>query len=119
MQPNSPVPVLVTGGLGAIGSWVVRRLIDEGQPCLVYDAREDYSLLPDLQGQFALVVGDILDRDYLKKTAQDAAVRRIIHLAALMPPACEADPTRGYQVNLLGSLTVFDVARDLGIERVV
>src|SRR5919206_2691925 len=113
MQANSRVPVLVTGGLGAIGSWVVRRLVAEGWLCLVYDAREDYSLLPDLERQFTFVAGDILDRERLEKTTREAGVRRIIHLAALMPPACEADPTRGYQVNLLGSLTVFDVARDL------
>ena len=120
-MPNGApaAPVLVTGGMGAIGSWVVRRLLDEGRPFLVYDWRPDFSLLPDLQDQFTFVQGDLLDSERLAGMVREAGVRRIIHLAALMPPACEEDPLRGYQVNLLGALHVFDVARDLALERVV
>src|SRR5712692_9314897 len=112
-------PVLVTGGLGAIGSWVVRRLLDEGQPFLVYDWRADFSLLPDLEREITFVQGDLLDRDRLAGVVREAGVRRILHLAALMPPPCEEDPALGYRVNLLGALNVFDVARDQGLERVV
>lgn len=116
---DAAAPVLLTGGLGAIGSWVVRRLLAAGRPFTVYEARADYSLVPDLRGRFPLVVGDVLDRQRLAAAVRECGARRIIHLAALMPPACEADPTRGYQVNLLGSTTVFDVARECGVERVV
>jgi nucleoside-diphosphate-sugar epimerase len=112
-------PVLVTGGLGAIGSWVVRRLVDEQRPFLVYDWRADFTLLPDLQDQITFVQGDLLDKDRLAGVVRDAGVRCILHLAALMPPACEQDPALGYRVNLFGALNVFDVARDLGLERVV
>jgi UDP-glucose 4-epimerase len=105
--------------MGAIGSWVVRRLIDDGQPFVVYDWRADYSLLPDLAGEIDFVQGDILDRDQLASVIQESRARRIIHLAALMPPDCESNPSRGYQVNLMGTLSVLDVARDLQLERVV
>ncbi|HVA24898.1 MAG TPA: NAD(P)-dependent oxidoreductase [Chloroflexota bacterium] len=111
--------VLVTGALGAIGSWVVRRLIEQEAPFTAMDWRADFSLLPDLEGQFEFVEGDILDREALGRLVRERGVRRILHLAALMPPACEQDPLRGYQVNFLGALNVFDVARELGLERVV
>lgn len=112
-------PVLVTGGTGSIGSWVVRRLVEERRPVVLYGRRADFTLLPELQGKVPFIQGDILDRDRLAGVAREVGARRIIHLAALVVPACEADPSRGYQVNLLGALNVFDVARDLGLERVV
>lgn len=111
--------VLVTGALGAIGSWVVRRLVAEEIPFVAFDARADFSLLPDLQDRFELVQGDILDRAQLGQIVREHGVRRILHLAALMPPACEADPPLGYRINLLGALNVFEVAREQGLERVV
>ena len=118
-QSTTSAPVLVTGGLGAIGSWVVRRLVDADQPFLVYDWRADFSLLPELESRVKFVQGDLLDRERLASVVREAGVRRIIHLAALMPPACEADPRQGYSVNLLGALGAFDVARDFALERVV
>ncbi len=112
-------PVLVTGAMGAIGSWVTRRLVEEGHPLVAFDARADYTLLRDLEGRIPFVQGDLLDRDGLAATVRASGARCIVHLAALMPPACEADPALGYRVNLLGALNVFDVARELGVGRVV
>jgi UDP-glucose 4-epimerase len=119
MADTSSAPVLVTGGLGSIGSWVVRRLAQEGRPFVVYGRRASFALLPELEGKITFVQGDILDRERLADVVRQTGARRIIHLAALVVPACEADPSRGYQVNLLGALNLFDIARDLGLERVV
>jgi UDP-glucose 4-epimerase len=112
-------PVLVTGALGAIGSWVVRRLVEQGEPVVAVDWRADFSLIPDLERDVLFVEGDILNRDWLSGLVKDHGVRRILHLAALMPPACEEDPLRGYQVNFTGALNIFEVARDQRLERVV
>jgi nucleoside-diphosphate-sugar epimerase len=35
----------------------------------------------------------------------------IVHLAAVLTPACQADPVRGAQINLIGTLNVFLAAR--------
>ena len=40
----------------------------------------------------------------------------IAHLAALLTPACQADPIRGANVNVNGTLNVFEAARKLGLE---
>src|SRR5579872_7410387 len=111
--------ILVTGAMGAIGCWVVRHLLDEGQPFLVYDYRADYSLLPGLQGKFEFVQGDVLDRERLLGVGREAGVDLVLHLAAIMPPACESDPSRGYQINVLGGTTVFEVGKALGVRRIV
>jgi nucleoside-diphosphate-sugar epimerase len=63
------------------------------------------------------VVGDIAD------TAQVLAAcngcEAIIHVAGLLTPACLANPVRGAQINLIGTLNVFEAARKLGISRLV
>lgn len=43
----------------------------------------------------------------------------VVHLAALLTPACAAEPLRGAQVNLIGTLNVFEAARRAGIGHVV
>ena len=112
-------PVLVTGGLGAIGSFVVRRLIDEGRRVVVYSRNANYALLPDLRERLVHTPGDVQDRDRLASVVAEHGVKRIIHLAAALGSALEKDPPLGYRVNVLGGMNVFDVARDLGLERVV
>jgi dTDP-L-rhamnose 4-epimerase len=77
------VRVLVTGGAGFIGSYVVDRLLADGAQVRildsldpqVHDGRPEY-----LSGHAELAVGDIRDRE-----AVDAALRgvdRVVHLAA-------------------------------------
>jgi UDP-glucose 4-epimerase len=112
-------PVLVTGGLGAIGSFVVRRLLDEGRRVVVYSRNANYALLADVRERFIHSPGDVQDRARLASVVAEHGVKRIIHLAAALGAALEKDPPLGYRVNVLGGLNVFDVARDHGLERVV
>lgn len=45
--------------------------------------------------------------------------QQVVHMAALLTPACAADPVRGAQVNLMGTLHVFEAARRAGLQHVV
>ena len=40
--------VLITGGLGVNGAWVVRELLRKGVEVIAADTAADFSLLPDL-----------------------------------------------------------------------
>lgn len=107
--------VVVTGGLGVIGSWVVRELLEAGHRPVAFDNREDIALVDDIAGDFERRFGDIRDLDALASLFAGADV--VAHFAARLP--AEADPYEGYSINALGPVAVFEAARRAGVERVV
>lgn len=110
--------VLVTGGTGYIGSYLVRHLVDEGQEVVVFDRYPVRERIAGLDG-VALVEGDVLDLDALVETMGRHAVERVVHLAGV-PGAVHADATVDYtQVMCVGTANVFEAARRAGIRRVV
>lgn len=110
---------LVTGGFGAVGSFVTRLLVERGEPVLIYDLRPDPRLVRDLLGSITVVQGDILDLPLLIETCARHGVERIIHTAALMPGPTAQRPFLGTQVNVLGLANVLEAARLTGVRRVV
>jgi nucleoside-diphosphate-sugar epimerase len=55
----------------------------------------------------------------IEAAARRHGINRIIHLAGMQLPFCAADPIRGAQVNVGGTVTIFELAKRLGVERVV
>src|SRR5919202_579186 len=108
--------VLLTGGYGCIGSWVVRELLARGDRAWVYDLKEDPRrlrlILPEEQvRQVAFLQGDVTDLDGLKKAIGDHGVTHLVHLAGLQVPTCRANPILGAKVNVLGTLAVFEAVK--------
>ncbi len=108
----------MTGGTGFLGAWVTRRLLEAGCTVRIVDRSTDRALLDAIAGPGAAecLEGDVGDPERLAAQAQGCD--RIIHLAALLTPACQADPIRGATVNLIGTLAVFEAARQHGIPQV-
>jgi len=110
--------VLLTGGSGFIGSWIIRRLVARGISVRVFDRVGDHRFLDQLLGgQSSLVewcIGDIEDAAALGAAAADCD--HILHLAALLANICRDDPVRGARINLIGTLNVFEAARQRGIQ---
>jgi UDP-glucuronate 4-epimerase len=116
--------VLVTGGTGCIGAWVVRNLLHDDVPVVVLTAGRRFErlrlILTDAElDRVAFVTGDISDLATLEAAARRHGINRIVHLAGMQLPFCAADPIRGAQVNVAGTVTIFELAKRLGVERVV
>lgn len=111
--------ILVTGGGGFVGAWIIRRLAAQGEGVRVFDARDDRRLVREIAGGIDLDwrVGDIADGEAVAAAAEGC--RAVIHLAAILTPACAADPVRGAMIDLVGTLHVFEAAKRHGIGRVV
>ncbi len=109
------VRVLMTGGYGCIGSWVIKQLADAGREVWVYDLKEDTHRLDLIlqANKMALVhfvPGDVADFDSLRSAVEQAQATHILHLAGLQTPICRAQPLLGAKVNVLGTLAVFEAA---------
>lgn len=111
--------VLVTGGLGAIGSWVVRELVASGHRPVVFDVTADTRLVVDVADRMTVYTGSVTNLAAVLRIAKAHRVRRAIHLAALMPPACYADPADAIRVNVQGTVALLEAAQLLEWERLV
>ena len=110
---------LVTGALGCIGAWTVRTLVREGVPVVAFDLGRDPRRIaqivePDELDQVTFVTGDITDLAALERALDEQAITNVIHLAALQVPFCRADPPLGAQVNVTGTVNVFEAVRRRG-----
>lgn len=105
--------VLLTGGYGCIGSWIVRNLLQRGDEALIYDLKEDPKRLRLIlnESQIQQVVylhGDVTNVARLKEVIAGEKISHVVHLAGLQVPVCRADPLLGARVNVLGTLAVFE-----------
>ena len=116
-------PVLVTGAGGCIGSWTLALLTSAGVPAVAFDLSADQRrprllmIEQELAG-IPWITGDIADTAAVADAVARHEIRAIIHLAALQVPFCKADPAAGAKANVVGTVNVFEAARQHGLQRV-
>ncbi len=118
--------VLITGGYGFIGAWIIRNLLAKGAQVWVYDLKEDPRrlrlILPESEVQkVTYVSGDVTNLPALQEVIASHKITHVIHLAGLQVPTCRANPILGATVNVLGTLAVLEAVRLAGsqVQRLV
>jgi len=111
--------ILVTGAQGCIGAWVVKALLDRQLDAVIYDADPNPARLsliapPELVSRVKVETGDIRDTARLSSLVKDGGITHIVHLAAVLMPFCQQHPVEGGMINVIGTLNVFQAARDAG-----
>lgn len=99
--------ILVTGGVGFIGTNLIKRLLKEGHEVHSLD-NYDSGLIENEQDGCNYITGDITQIEYIKEESFDI----VYHLAALsrIQPSFE-DPTETFRVNVEGTRAVAEFAR--------
>jgi UDP-glucose 4-epimerase len=100
--------ILVTGGVGYIGSIVSARLVEAGHDVIVYDLRaeEKRSVIPS--GSQA-ITGDVADREKLDALFQSQRIDAVMHFAAWTEVGESMKrPEAFFQNNTFASLTLLD-----------
>ncbi|MDB5307753.1 MAG: UDP-glucose 4-epimerase [Gemmataceae bacterium] len=111
--------VLITGGYGFIGAWIIQDLLARGDQVWVYDLKEDPRRLRLIMSdeqirRVTFVPGDVTDLAALKAAIAAHEITHVLHLAGLQVPTCRADPILGAKVNVLGTLAVFEAVKAAG-----
>ncbi len=107
---------LVTGALGCVGAWTVKRLVEENVPVWTYDLPGNPHRLRLIMDDAAcarvnFISGDITDAAQFEHAVVENRITHIVHLAALQIPLVRADPIQGARVNVVGTAIVFEIAK--------
>lgn len=112
---TSPVPVLVTGGAGYIGSHAVLALLDNGWPVTVIDNLTTgfRFAIPE---QAAFYEGDIEDGELLARIFAERGIKAIMHFAgSIVVPESVEDPLKYYHNNTVKSRALMEAAVKAGV----
>ena len=115
--------LLVTGAAGFIGSNFVRYWLDRhpDDHVVAYDLLTyagNRSSLADLDDRIVFVHGDIADGDLAERVVRDEEIELIVNFAAESHNSLAViDPGRFFRTNVLGTQTLLDVARTVGVSR--
>lgn len=115
--------VLVTGGTGSFGNFIVHRMLKEGVKEVrilsrdekkQYDMRIHYGNNPKLR----FFLGDIRDYKKVKEVMSDVNI--VFQAAALKHvPFCEDNPFEGVQTNIVGVQNVITAALEEKVEKYI
>ena len=115
--------LLVTGGAGFIGSNFVRYWVEHhpADEVVVYDALTyagNRASLADVDDRIAFVEGDIGDLQVASQALADHRIDVIVNFAAESHNSLAVvDPGRFFRTNALGTQTLLEAARRVGVER--
>lgn len=114
--------VLVTGGAGSVGRFLVRRLLqEEPQVIRIFDNNE--ANLSDLQRDIddercRYLVGDVRDKDRLNRALENVDI--VVHAAGLKHvDLMEYNPFEAVKTNVVGLQNVVDASVDSSVKRFV
>ena len=113
--------ILVSGGAGSIGKWLVRRLI-EFKPKVIrildnnenglFEAQQEFQKY----GNIRFLLGDVRDKDRIKIALSEIDV--VFHAAALKHvPICEFNPFEAVKTNVLGTQNMIDASLLENVEK--
>ena len=114
--------ILITGGAGFIGSHLCDKYIKNGDTVLCLDNFMNGNLMNIRHllnyRNFKLINGDIRDFDLLEKMMRD--VDAVFHLAAqIHVDRSIIEPKLTYEINVLGTQNILEVARMYDVEKVI
>lgn len=107
--------VLVTGGLGYLGSVMIPKLVDRGFNVKVLDSMVYGNFITGEDKDFELIKGDVRDYDLLLKAIEDTDA--VIHLAGIIgDAAANLDKELTININYLASKRLAELCSRKGLK---
>jgi len=111
--------ILVIGGMGFIGSRIVRSLVELREDVVVVGRQPTLHRLGEIAEKIKVVQGDKTNIDQVFDWIAAYKVSKIIDASSELEAESERVPYSATKINLIGTLNVFEAARITGIKRVV
>ena len=118
--------VLLTGGMGFIGSHTAVVLQEAGHEPVLYDNLSNADLgvaqrIAAITGKTPkFIEGDIRDEERLEKTLRDESIEAVIHFAGLKAVGeSVVKPLEYYDNNLIGTIRLLEAMKKTGVRRLI
>lgn len=118
--------ILVTGGLGYIGSHTVVKLLEQNYRVVILDnlcnsERTVHARITQITPKDSIFMeGDIRDRSLVASIFRSHTIDGVIHFAGLKAVGeSQAEPLRYYDNNVLGSIVLFEEMQKAGVKTLV
>ena len=118
--------VLVTGGLGYIGSHTVVELIDNGDEVVIVDnlsnsKKEVIDKLKEITGKdIKLYINNVEDKEALRKIFSENEIEAVIHFAGYKAVGESVEkPLMYYRNNIDSTLTLLEVMEEYNVRNIV
>jgi len=106
--------VVVFGGSGFLGSHVADELSNRGYKVIIFDITNSLFLNEDQE----MVIGNILDRDAVRKVVE--GTEYVFHFAAIADIKEAKDkPVEAANFNIIGTMNILDACREFKVKRFV
>jgi len=111
--------ILITGGYGLLGSWLVHRFVKEGKDVIVIDTKKrELDYLSEVEGEFKFVQGDVLDFPKLGEVFAKNKIEGVIHTVSLMPsPFFLENPYKVISINVMGVVNLLELVRIFNVKK--
>ncbi len=113
--------ILITGGMGFIGSHIADQAIERGDEVFLFDngsTGHQANIISALSKGAKLIPGDILDRVALLEACQ--GMKSVFHLAARISVAESMEkPLEYIRTNAEGSINILEACRQAGVKNIV
>ena len=111
--------ILVVGGAGYVGSTSVEGLVAAGHKVVVYDNLTSGHRESVIEAA-TLVVGEMSDRDRLRRLLRERRIEAVLHCAARsLVGESMTDPALYYRNNVAGGVMLLEAMRDASVSRLV
>jgi CDP-paratose 2-epimerase len=118
-RPKQEQPVLITGGAGFVGTNLAQRLLEAGEPVLLFDnlsrpgvERNLRWLRENYDGRVQIEVADMRNQFALRDAVHQA--KQVFHLAAQVAVTTSlTNPVHDFGINARGTLNLLEALRGL------
>jgi CDP-glucose 4,6-dehydratase len=108
-------PTLVTGGSGLVGSWLVRKLTEQGASvtCLIRDWVPESELVRGhLIDRVTVIRGDVRDSALMERALGEYEIDTVFHLAAqTIVSIANRNPISTFESNIQGTWVLLEACR--------
>lgn len=117
--------VLITGGAGFIGRWVVKEFLEKDKEVIVIDnlsngREKNLEELKDNINFKEFIIGDIRDKQIIENLFKKYNFKICIHLAAQINVQESLDyPRRSFENNVIGTYNILDAAHKINTKIII